>query len=105
MKHHLIKICIEYTNTLSPQQVAAVDCSDQPIYALSKIIQWNYREFDFSMYSALSLHIKKELLIANRQLVAGARLEDILGDTSIYTVGLQTANVDVNHIHKARCSV
>ena len=47
MKHHLIKICIEYTNTLSPQQVAAVDCSDQPIYALSKIIQWNYREFDF----------------------------------------------------------
>ena len=57
------------------------------------------------MYSALSLHIKKELLIANRQLVAGARLEDILGDTSIYTVGLQTANVDVNHIHKARCSV
>ena len=35
MQHHLIKLCIEYTNTLSPQQVTAVDCLDQPIYALS----------------------------------------------------------------------
>ena len=35
IQHHLIKLCIEYTNTLSPQQVTAVDCLDQPIYALS----------------------------------------------------------------------
>ena len=38
IQHHLIKLCIKYTNTLNPQQVTAVDCSDQPIYALSKII-------------------------------------------------------------------
>ena len=56
----------------------------------------------FSKYFALSLHIKKELLIANGHLVAGTRLEDILSDTSIHTVGLQTATVDVNYIHKAR---
>ena len=36
------------------------------------------------------IHVKKEFLIANGHLVAGTRLEDILGDTSIYTVGLQT---------------
>ena len=39
MQHHLIKLCIEYTNPLNPQQVTAVDCSEQPIYALSKTIQ------------------------------------------------------------------
>ena len=35
----------------------------------------------------------------------GIRLNDILGDSSIDTIGLQTASVDVNHIHKARYSV
>ena len=59
----------------------------------------------FSKYFALSLHIKKELLIANGHLVAGTRLEKILGETSVYTVGLQTATLDVNHTNKARYSV
>ena len=53
MQHYLIKLCIKYTNTLNPQPVAAVDCSDQPIYALSKIIQWKYPEFAFPNYFAL----------------------------------------------------
>ena len=39
MQHHLI------TNKLNPLQVTAVDCSDQPIYALSKMDQWLYPEF------------------------------------------------------------
>ena len=96
MQHHLIKTCIKFTNTLNPQQVAAVDCSDQSMYALSKIVQ--------TMGTCILevLHIKKELLIANGHLVAGTRLEGILSDTSIHTVGLQTATVDVNHIHKAK---
>ena len=49
--------------------------------------------------------MEKELLTANRHLVAGTGLEEILGDTSIDTACLQTATVDVNHIHKARYSV
>ena len=107
MQHHLIKLCIEYANTLNPQQVTAVDCSYQPIYALSKIIQWNYPEFTFPKYHALfgALHIEKKLLIANGHLVAGTGLDEILGDKSIDTAGLQTATVDVNHIHKSRYSV
>ena len=28
MQYHLIKLCIEYTNTLNPQLVTAVDSSD-----------------------------------------------------------------------------
>ena len=87
--------------------MTAVDCSDQPICVLSKIIQWKYSEFEFSKYFPLfgALHIEIELLIVNEHLVAGTGLEEILGDTSIYAAGLQTATVDVNHIHKARYSV
>ena len=44
-------------------------------------------------------------MIANGHLVAGTGLDGILGDTSIDTAGLETATVDVNHIHKARYSV
>ena len=106
MQHHLIKLCIEYTNTFNCQQVTAVNCSDQPIYALSNIIQWKYPEFAYSKYFALfgAPLIKKELLIANGQVV-GRGLKEILGDSSIYTVGLQTATVGKNHIHKVQLSV
>ena len=49
-----------------------------------------------------STQIEKKLLRANGHLVAGIGLEEILGDTSIYAAGLQTATIDVNHIHKAK---
>ena len=39
MQHHLIRLCIDYKNAFNPQQVTAVDCSDQPIDALNKICQ------------------------------------------------------------------
>ena len=39
MQNHLVKLRIAYTNTLNPQQVTVVDCSDQPIFTLSQIIQ------------------------------------------------------------------
>ena len=70
--------------------MTVVDCSYQPIYAVSKIIQWKYPEFAFSKYFDLlgAFHIEKELLIANGHLVAGTGLDKILGDTSIYTAGL-----------------
>ena len=92
---------------MSPQQVTTLDCLDQPIYSLSKIIQWIYPEFSFSKYFALfgALHIEKELLIGNGHLKARTGLDKILGDTSIDTVGLQTATVDANPIHKVRYSV
>ena len=51
-----------------------------------------------------ALLIEKELLIANGHL-AETRLEKNLGDTSIYTAGLETATVEVNLVHKARYSV
>ena len=87
--------------------MTAVDCLYQPIHALSKIIQWKYPKFAFSQYFALfgALYIGEELLIASGHLVTGTGLEEILGDTSIYIAGLDTATVDVNHIHRVRYSI
>ena len=51
-----------------------------------------------------ALLIEKELLIANGHL-AETRLEENLGDTSIYTAGLETATVEVNLVNKAMYSV
>ena len=63
-------------------------------------------EIVFTKYFAFfgALHIVKELLIANGHLVAVTGLDEILGDTSIDTAGLQTTTVDLNHIHKVRYS-
>ena len=44
-------------------------------------------------------------MIANRHLVVGIGLDEILDNKSIDTAVLQTATVDVNHIHKARYSI
>ena len=49
--------------------------------------------------------MEAELLIENKCLVAVTGLDKILGNTAIDKVGLQTATVDLNHIHKARYSV
>ena len=49
-----------------------------------------------------ALHIEKDLLIGNGHLVVGTEIDEILGDTTTDTADLQTATVDVNHIHKAR---
>ena len=86
------------------QQATTVDCSGRPIYALSKVRK--YPEFAYSKYFALfgALLIKKELLVANGQLV-GTGLKEILGDTSVHRVDLQTSPVGVNHIHKLQLPV
>ena len=63
-------------------------------------------EFAYSKNFTLfgTLLIEKELLIAIGQLV-GTGLKEILGDTYIYTIGLQTATVGINHIHIVQLSV
>ena len=105
MQHHLVLFWI-YKHVESSAS-HSTGLFGSTIYSLSKIIQWIYPEIPFSKYFALfeALHIEKKLLIGNGHLVARTGLDKILGDTSIDTVGLQTATVDANPIHKARYSV
>ena len=60
MQRHLTRLCLEYTNALNPQQVTTVDCSDQPIDALYKIIQWKYSEFAENKWTATSRNTARE---------------------------------------------
>ena len=58
---------------LNPGQTA-VDVCDQPVYALTKEIQWrNPEEFGSSSYFSLfgGLHIEKILLVSHGELVKG----------------------------------
>ena len=98
-QHHLIELCIEYTNTLNPRETTAVHGSYQPTYAFSKIIKWKYPEFVFLKYFG------NNLLTTKGHLVAGTGLDEIAGDTSVDKTGLKIATVDANHIHKDRYSV
>ena len=91
MHHHLISLFVEYTQTLNHQQLTTVDCSDQLIYALTKINQWLCRYFP----SFGCLHIEKALLVAHGNLIRGSGLEELLGDKQIQAIAL-----DVNHTHK-----
>ena len=64
------------------------------------MIQLKYMEFTVPKYFPLF-----KPTIVNGHLVAGTGLDEILGDTSIDTASLQTAAVDENNIHNARCFV
>ena len=108
MQHHLISCFIDYNRTLNTDQVAAVDCSDQPVYALSKICQWFYpAKFGFPMYFPMlgALHIEKALLIVHSKLIGGTDVDAIIGDNRINIIGLQNAVLDVNHIYISRYSL
>ena len=107
MQHHLISTFISYTKYLNPDQKTAVDCSDQPIYALSKINQWLFPIFNMPEYFPLfgGLHIEQAILIAHGKLIAGSGLEELFEDMELETVGLKTATLDVNHIHKSRYAI
>ena len=104
MQHHLFSLFVEYTQTLNPQQLTTVDCSDQPLYAVSKNSQWLCPKFAVPRYVALfgGLHIEKAMLVARGNLIRGSGLENLLGYKQIGTIGLQTAALDVNHIHRGR---
>ena len=84
---------------MNPAQITAVECSDQPIYALSKINQWLFPKF------ALLGGLHKALLTTHGNLIGGSGLDELLGDRQIETIGLQTAALDVNHIHKGRYAI
>ena len=81
MQHHLISCFIDFNRTLNTDQVTAVDCSDQPVYALSKIRQWFYpSKFGFPMYFPMlgALHIEKSLLIVHSKLIDGTGIDAII---------------------------
>ena len=85
----------------SPGQTP-VDVSDQPVYALTKKLQFRHPEM-FSEYFPIlgQLHIEQSLLVINRQLIEGSGLVQIFTENKFSMIGL-SAVVDVNNIKRAR---
>ena len=103
IQHHLISCFIDYNTTLNKDQVTDVDCSDQPVYAFSKICLWFYpSKFGFPMYFPMlgQLHIEN----VHSKPIAGTGVDAIIGDKGVNIIGLQSAVLDVNHIYKSRYS-
>ena len=98
-----MNIAIKYTNYLNPGQIA-VGCSDQPLYALKKTIQWMYPSIFGSTYFPFmgGLHIEQATLVWMGQLVSGTGIKDIITVAGLDTVGLVSAVCDVNSMKKAR---
>ena len=62
--------------------VATGDCSDHPIYALKKKIQWSCPNmFPIKSYFPFfgGLHIEQALLRIHGQLIKGSGIDDIIG--------------------------
>ena len=84
---------------LNPGQIA-LDVCDQPIYALTKEIQWRFPdEFGCDKYFCLfgALHIEQSLLGIYGQMIKGTGLHEVLS-----TCNLSITAVDVSHIKRAQ---
>lgn len=92
---------------LHPNQTA-VHVFDQPLYALSKQVQWGCPlQFSASHYFVMvgGLHLEQAMLVVHGQVIKGSGLDHTLEMECISVIGLKTAAVDVNQIKRARYAV
>ena len=102
-QYHVMSLNKKMTTFLNPSQVP-VDTCDQPVYALTKTIQWMYpNEFGQSAYMSIlgGLHIEQSILVMHGELVNGSGLSNILNVNDLSIIGT-SAVVDVNDIKRAR---
>ena len=100
---HCMNIIKGTIKSINPHQIP-IDVSDQPVYALTKAIQWRYPScFSLESYVPLlgDLHIEHSLLLIHGQIIKGSGLECVLERNKLSTEGT-SAIVDVNDIKRAR---
>ena len=102
-QYHCMDIVDKTVKKLNPGQIC-VDESDQPVFAISKQLQWRFPEqFGPDKYFCLfgSLHIEKSILALCGIMIKGSGLDAILSCCELSIVGSESL-VTVNHIKKAR---
>ena len=91
---------IKCTKIINPGQIP-VDCSDQPVFALTKELQFRFPKIVQNYFSLFEgLHIEQSLLVLNGQLIKGSGLMKILNLQKLSTIQF-SAVVDVNSIKRA----
>ena len=102
-QYHCMKIIKKMSNFLNPAQTP-VDCCDQPVYALTKEIQFRLpNEFGVDKYFSLfgRLHFKQCILMIHGEFIKGCGLQEILDKNDFSIIGTGAA-VNANHIKQAR---
>ena len=102
-QYHCIEIVERTTQLLNPGQICVHE-SDQPVYKLSKELQWRFPDrFGHDKYFCLfvSLHLAKSILLLCGSLIKGSGLDKIMTSCGLLIVGT-TSKVLVNHIKRAR---
>ena len=85
----------------SPDQTP-VEVSDQPVYALTKAIQWRYPKQFWNYFPMMAaLHMEQTFLRCHGQSIKGSGLHEILSANNFALIGTGTI-VDANHIKRAR---
>ena len=102
-QYHRIEIFEKTTQLLNPGQIC-VDKSEQPVYKLSKDLQWRFpdrfgHEKHFCLFG--SLHLEKSILLLCGSLIEGSGLDKIMASCGLSTVGTDSL-VSVNHVKRAR---
>ena len=101
-QYHCMEI-VEKTQLLNPAQICVVE-SDQPVYKLSKELQWRSLdrfgpEKDFCFFG--SLHLEKSILLLCGSLIEGSGLDKVMASCGLSIVGTDSL-VSGNHIKRAR---
>ena len=99
-----MNIICKTISVINPNQTP-VDTCDQPVYALTKQIQWRYPElFGNSKYFSLfgGLHIEKALLIVHGEFIKGSGLDKLLGQSNLSITGMENTVVNVTDIKRCR---
>ena len=102
-QYHCMDIISRTISTVNPTQTP-VDVCDQPVYALTKQIQWRLPErFGDSKYFTLfgGLHIEKAFIVHGK-FIKGSGLEKLLGQSNLSITGLDNAVLNVSDIKRSR---
>ena len=104
MQYHCMKLNQATTNAVNPGQTP-VDVSDQPVYALTKEIQWMYPQQFWNYFPLMgALHMEQTFLACHGQWIEGSGLHEILSASKFTLIGTG-AIIDANHIKRARYCV
>ena len=102
-QYHCMEFVEKTTQLLNPGQIC-VDESDQPVYKLSKKLQWRFPDrFGPEKYICLfgSLNLEKSILLLCGSLIEGSGLDKIMASCGLSIVGTDSL-VSVNHIKRLR---
>ena len=103
-QYHCMSVIVDTIKKINPDQIP-IDTCDQPVFALTKEVQWRYPEtFSDDLYLSIlgGLHIEQEVLTIHGDFINGSGLAEILENNNLSTIGSSSAALDVNDIKRSR---